>query len=169
MTMHGLFAVSLVALSIGLTGCGDRPQVLPQGAVEQQVADVRERTLLVLSSLASGSGHDLVRQEVVFLPSRWRRHAQQLQEIAALEQALKGRDGFVLGDVQVRGRWALVDGVRVAGEPVGPAELPWFMVYYAGQWRWLPPSILKDPAVTGMMDSSFDRLFAEWQAGRSGS
>ncbi|HET19281.1 MAG TPA: hypothetical protein ENO16_01550 [Chromatiales bacterium] len=167
--MRGLFAASLVALSIGLTGCGDRPQVLPQGTVEQQLADVRERILLVLSSLASGNGRDLVQQEAVFLPSRWRRHAQQLQEIAALEEALKGRDGFVLGDLQVRGRWALVDGVRVDGEPVGPAELPWFMVYYAGEWRWLPSSILKDPAVTGMMDSSFDRLFAEWRAGRTGS
>lgn len=169
MTMRGLFAVSLVALSIGLTGCGDRPKVLPQGSVEQQASDVRERTLFVLSSLAAGNGHDLIQQEDVFLPSRWRRHAQQQQEIAALEQALKGRGDFELGDVRVRGRWALVDGVSADGEHVGPTDVPWFMVYYAGQWRWVPSSILKDPAVKGTMDSSFDRLYAEWQAGRAGS
>jgi hypothetical protein len=164
MTMRGLFAASLVALSIGLAGCGERPKVLPQGSEEQQVSDVRERTLQVLSTLAGGDGQALIERELVFLPSRWRRHAQQLQELEALGRMLKGRDDFELGEVRVRGRWALVDSVRAGGERVGPAEVPWFMVYFAGQWRWLPSSILKDPAVQGMMDRSFDQLWAEWQA-----
>ncbi len=164
MGMRDVMAVVLMTCALVLAGCGEQPKVLPQGSEEQQAAAVRERTLRVLSSLAGGDGHALIERELVFLPSRWRRHAQQLQELEALGRTLKGRDDFVLGEVRVRGRWALVDGVSVGGERVGPAEAPWFMVYFAGQWRWLPSSILKDPAVEGMMDRSFDQLWADWQA-----
>ncbi len=164
MGMRDVMAVVLMTCALVLAGCGEQPKVLPQGSEEQQAAAVRERTLLVLSILAGGDGHALIERELVFLPSRWRRHAQQLQELEALGRTLKGRDDFVLGEVRVRGRWALVDGVSAGGERVGPTEAPWFMVYFAGQWRWLPSSILKDPAVEGMMDRSFDQLWADWQA-----
>ncbi len=166
MSIRASSVAFLLAFVLGLSGCNDRPQVLPQGTPEQQAEDVRARSLMVLTMLAAGQGGELDERELVILPLRWRRNAQLQEEIAALGEHLKGREDFSLGEVRVRGRWALVDGVYAGGERVGPAEVPWFMVYFAGEWRWVPSSILKDPAVTGMMDRSFDRLYAEWQAAR---
>lgn len=147
-----------------MSGCGERPKVLPQGTAEQQAEDVRTVTRQVVQGLAAGQTHELIVREIIFLPSRWRKQQKEFQELESLGNTLKGRETIVLGEVSVAGRWALIDGVTAGGEHVGPADVPWFMFYYGGQWRWMPSSIMKDPAIEGMMDSNFDRLYAGWKA-----
>lgn len=151
-------------LAFAISGCGERPKVLPQGTAEQQADDVLTVMHQVIQGLADGQAHELIVQKVIFLPSRWRRQQKEFQELDALGESLKGRETIVLGNVSVAGRWALIDGVMVGGKHLGSTDVPWFMFYYGGQWRWMPSSIMKDPAVEGMMDSNFDRLYAGWKA-----
>lgn len=147
-----------------LAGCGAPPDVLPKGTPEQQAEAVRATLQRVVEGLAAGQARALIDQELVFLPLRWRRQQKEYQELEELGRQLAGRKSFALGEVRVEGRWALVEHVLADGERVGPADVPWFLLYYKGQWRWLPASIMKDQAVSGMMDSRFDRLWADWQA-----
>lgn len=153
----GLIGVCLVA-------CGTPPDVLPKGSLEEQTEAVHATLQRVLEGLASGQAHVLIDEERVFLPLRWRKQQKEYQELEALSQALAGKGSPTLGPVRISGRWALVDYVVVEGQRVGAANVPWFFLYYKGQWRWLPASIMKDQAVSGMMDSHFDRLWATWQA-----
>lgn len=163
---HRLLPVLLLGsvLALSVTGCGEPPNVLPQGTVEQQVADVRGVAQQVVGGLAAGQARALIDQERIFLPLRWRKQQKEFQELEALGEQLKGRKAIELGEIRVDGRWALVDSIVADGERIGPADAPWFMLYFGGQWRWLPSSIMKDQAVSGMMDSHFDRLWAAWQA-----
>lgn len=153
-----------VLMMLGLTACGEPPKVLPQGTAEQQAEDVRSATRRVVTALGAGQTRQMIEQGAIFQPLRWRKQAKAHEELDALSAALKGREGIELGEVTIAGRWALIDGVSVGGERVGPADVPWFMLYYSGRWSWVPSSILKDPAVEGMMDRKFDRLYGEWQA-----
>ncbi|MEF3193088.1 MAG: hypothetical protein K6346_02560 [Halothiobacillaceae bacterium] len=162
--LAALFLTS--ALGLGLGGCGERPQVLPQGTPEEQAADVRAKLRHVVDVLAAGQARTLMEDGTMFLPAGWRRQQKALTELDALSAQIKGRAGLVIGDVHTAGRWALIDAVSVGGERLGPREEPWFMLYYAGAWRWLPSSIMRDSAVVGVMDHHFDRLYADWKAVR---
>lgn len=153
---------SVLALSV--TGCGEPPKVMPQGTVEQQGEDVRAAMNHVLQALAAGQSQNLMSEGVIFLPSRWRRQQKEFIELQELQAALKERQQIVPGEVHVLGRWALLDGVTADGQVVGQPGQPWFMLYFSGQWRWLPSTIMRDPAIEGMMDRHFDQLWATWQA-----
>ena len=59
---------------------------------------------------------------------------------------------------------AFTGSVKIGGVLIGKADAPWFLFYFAGQWRWMPASILKDTAIEGMMDRNFDLLWGTWQA-----
>ncbi|MFZ5537031.1 MAG: hypothetical protein ACOZAP_06105 [Pseudomonadota bacterium] len=157
-----VFVLGLIG--VGLAACGTPPDVLPKGSPEQQAEAVHATLQRVVEGLAAGQARALIDQGVVFLPLRWRRQQKEYQELEELGKQLAGRKALVLGDVHVDGRWALIEHVLADGERVGPADAPWFLLYFSGQWRWLPASIMKDQAITGMMDSHFDRLWAGWQA-----
>lgn len=151
-------------MGAGVVGCEAPPDVLPKGTPEQQAEAVRATLRRVVEGLAAGQERSLIEQGLIFLPLRWRRQQKEYQELEALGKQLAGRQALVLGEVHVAGRWALIEHVLADGERVGPADAPWFLLYFSGQWRWLPTSIMKDQAVVGMMDSHFDRLWAGWQA-----
>ncbi|MEW6445229.1 MAG: hypothetical protein ACOZAQ_09025 [Pseudomonadota bacterium] len=147
------------------TGCGEAPPVMPKGAPTEEAEAAREVLREVLAGVGEGRSKALIEDGLIFLPSRWRRQAQEFKELDALSEKLKGRgDRIELGEARVGGRWAVVDFVRVDGELLGPAQAPWFLLYFGGRWRWMPISIMKDPAVTGMMDGSFDRVYEGWKA-----
>ncbi|MGK0673926.1 MAG: hypothetical protein ABWU16_04615 [Halothiobacillaceae bacterium] len=151
-------------IGAGLVGCEVPPDVLPKGTAEEQAEAVRAVLRRVVEGLAAGQERSLMEQGLIFLPLRWRKQQKEYQELEALGRQLAGRQNLVLGEVRVDGRWALVEYVLADGERIGPSDAPWFLLYFSGQWRWLPASIMKDQAVVGMMDSHFDRLWAGWQA-----
>jgi len=152
-------------LSLGLVACGEKPKVLPQGSVAEQTSDVAQAMRVVVSGLAAGKVQQLIDEEKIFLPSRWRKQAKEMEELEAMSKTLAAHTGEIeLGKVNIEGRWALLESVKIGGELVGKKDAPWFMFYFAGQWRWMPASILKDPAIEGMMDRNFDRLWGTWQA-----
>ncbi|GEM_PF-1996011 len=153
-------------LAFSVTGCGERPKVLPQGTPEQQAEDVRAQARHVVEALEAGRMKGLIEDGSIFLPLAWRKQQKENVELDALAAKLKGHEGLVIGEVQVAGRWALLDGVSLGGESLAPADAPVFMLYYAGQWRWLPSSIMKDSTIVGVMDRNFDVLWAQWQARR---
>jgi len=159
------YFLGLGVLSLALSACGEKPQVLPQGSAEEQTQDVAHAMRLVVSGLAAGQSRQLIDKEMIFLPSRWRKQAKEMEELEALSKAIAAHPGEIeLGKVSIDGRWALLDSVKMGGELIGNKDAPWFMFYFAGQWRWMPASILKDPAIEGMMDRNFDRLWGTWQA-----
>jgi hypothetical protein len=157
--------LGLGLMSLGLIACGEPPKVLPQGTAEEQAADVQQVMRQVIGGLGAGQSHQLIDREVIFLPSRWRKQAKEMEELESLSKNIATQSGEIeLGKVMVAGRWALLESVKVGGVLIGKPDTPWFMFYFAGQWRWMPASILKDPAIEGMMDRNFDRLWAAWQA-----
>lgn len=157
--------LGLGVLSLGLIACGEPPKVLPQGTPEEQAEDVHQIMRQVVSGLGVGQSQQLIDNEVIFLPSRWRRQIKQMEELESLSKSIAAQSGEIeLGKVSTLGRWALLDSVKIGGVLLGKADAPWFLFYYAGKWRWMPVSILKDPAIEGMMDSNFDRLWGSWQA-----
>ena len=160
------FIVMTAAIaSLGGVACGERPKVLPQGTPEDQAKAVSARMQEVIHGLRAGQVRQLIDAEAIFLPSRWRKQAKEMEELEALSKTLAAQTGEVeLGKISIDGRWALIESVRIGGEVMGKKDAPWFMFYFAGQWRWMPISILKDPAIEGMMDRNFDRLWARWQA-----
>jgi len=160
------FGLGLVGLlSLGLIACGEPPKVLPQGSAEQQASDVSKVLREVVSGLGAGQSRQLIDKELIFLPSRWRKQAKEMEELETLGKTIAAHSGEIeLGKVSIDGRWALIESVRIGGEMIGKKDAPWFMFYFAGQWRWMPISILKDPAIEGMMDRNFDRLWGSWQA-----
>jgi len=163
-TMRRRF-LGLGLLSLGLMACGEPPKVLPQGSPEEQANDVSQTMREVVSGLAAGQFKQLIDKEKIFLPSRWRKQAKEMEELDNLGKAIAVHSGEIeLGKVSIRGRWALLDSVKIGGVLVGKADAPWFLFYFAGQWRWMPASILKDPAIEGMMDRNFDLLWGTWQA-----
>jgi hypothetical protein len=162
--MRNLMAVFLMGSILVMSGCGEPPKVLPQGSSEQQAEDARNVLQQVVSQLAAGETRAIIEQKRVFLPLRWRKQQKEFEELEALSRQLQGRQSIVLGEAWVEGRWAMIDGVIGDGERIGIPGAPWVMLYFDGQWRWLPISILKDQVVVGMMDSHFDRLWARWQA-----
>lgn len=152
----------------GLAACGERPRVLPQGTEQEEAQKVQDLMLAILPLLAAGEMERLKDEEKIMLPSRWRRQVKQLTELADLQKQLQAHPGAPrLGAVHVEGRWALLESVHMGDALIGKADLPWFFVYFSGQWRWLPSSIMKDPAIEGMMNSHFDHLWADWQAKHS--
>ena len=160
------FGLGLLGLlSLGLIACGEPPKVLPQGSAEQQASDVSKVLREVVSGLGAGQARQLIDKEMIFLPSRWRKQAKEMEELETLGKAIAAHSGEIeLGKVSIDGRWALIESVSIGGESIGKKDAPWFMFYFAGQWRWMPISILKDPAIEGMMDRNFDRLWGSWQA-----
>ena len=158
----GLLSLSL---SLGLVACGERPKVLPQGTPEEQAHAAEQSLREVIAGLAAGQVHQLIDEEKIFLPSRWRKQAKEMEELDALSKSIAAHSGeTTLGTISVAGRWALVESVHISDTLVGKKDAPWFMFYFAGQWRWMPAIILKDPAIEGMMDRNFDRLWGTWQA-----
>ncbi|MGD9888076.1 MAG: hypothetical protein AB7S56_02265 [Halothiobacillaceae bacterium] len=152
-------------LSLGLIACGERPKVLPQGTIEEQASAAGNSLREVIHGLAAGQVQLLIDNEKIFLPSRWRKQAKEMEELDALSKSIAPMRGeTVLGKVSVLGRWALIESVHIGDALVGKKDAPWFMFYFAGQWRWMPASILKDPAIEGMMDRNFDLLWGTWQA-----
>jgi len=158
--------LALISVSVAglLAGCGEPPKVLPQGSSEQQAEDARNVLQQALRRLAAGETRAVVEQKLVFLPLRWRKQQKEFEEFEALSQQLQGCRSIVLGEAWIEGRWAMIDGVMCDGKRMGLPEAPWVILYFDGQWRWVPVSILKDQAVVGMMDGHFDRLWARWQA-----
>lgn len=157
--------LGLGLLSLGLMACSEPPKVLPQGSPEEQAKDVSQTMREVVSDLAAGQSRQLIDKEKIFLPSRWRKQAKEMEELDNLGKAIAAHPGEIeLGKVSIRGRWALLDSVKIGGVLIGKADAPWFLFYFAGQWRWMPASILKDPAIEGMMDRNFDLLWGTWQA-----
>lgn len=156
--------VFMLGLASLLAACGSPPDVLPKGSPEEQAEAVRATLQRVVEGLAAGQARALIDEELVFLPLRWRKQQKEYQELEELGKQLAGKKAFSFGPVHVDGRWALIEYVLAEGERVGPEGAPWFLLYYKGQWHWLPASIMKDQAITGMMDSHFDRLWAHWQA-----
>ena len=157
--------LGLGLLSLGLIACGEPPKVLPQGSAEEQAHDVSQTMREVVGGLAAGQSRQLIDKEKIFLPSRWRKQAKEMEELDNLGKAIAAHPGEIeLGKVSIRGRWALLDSVKIGGVLIGKADAPWFLFYFAGQWRWMPASILKDPAIEGMMDRNFDLLWGTWQA-----
>ena len=162
----GLLSLSLsLGLGLGLAACGERPKVLPQGTPEEQARAAEKSLREVVAGLAAGQVQQLIDNEKIFLPLRWRKQAREMEELKALSTSMAAQHGeTTLGKVSVEGRWALVESVHIGDALVGKQDVPWFMFYFAGQWRWMPASILKDPAIEGMMDRNFDRLWGTWQA-----
>ncbi len=159
------YFLGLGVLSLALSACGEKPQVLPQGTLEEQTADVKRVMHEVISGLAAGQARQLIDKEMIFLPSRWRKQAKEMEELDNLGKAMAAHSGEIeLGKVSIQGRWALLDSVKMGGTLIGKPDAPWFLFYFAGQWRWMPASILKDPAIEGMMDRNFDLLWGAWQA-----
>jgi len=157
--------LGLGLLSLGLIACGEPPKVLPQGTAEEQAADVQQVMRQVIGGLGAGQSNQLIDKEVIFLPLRWRKQAKEMEELESLSKSIATQSGDIeLGKVSVAGRWALLESVKIGGVLIGKADAPWFMFYFAGQWRWMPASILKDPAIEGMMDRQFDLLWGTWQA-----
>lgn len=153
-----------------LAGCGEPPNLFPQGSAEEQSQAVRKVLDEVITGLRAGQSRALLDRELIFLPSRWRKQAKEFEELSKLSASLSSLQGEVrIGNVQLAGRWALVERVHVGETLIGKADLPWFMFYFAGQWHWMPSSILKDPAIEGMMDRHFDALWATWQAQHQGA
>ena len=156
---------ALGLLSLGLMACGERPKVLPEGSKEEQANDVALAMRNVLGGLVAGQVQPLIDNEHIFLPSRWRKQAKEMEELDALSKSIAPMRGeIVFGKINVLGRWALIESVHIGDARVGKKDAPWFMFYFAGQWRWMPASILKDPAIEGMMDRNFDLLWGTWQA-----
>ena len=157
--------LALGLLGLALVACGEPPKVLPQGSAEEQANDVSQTMREVVSGLAAGQSRQLIDREKIFLPSRWRKQAKEMEELDALGKSMAAHSGEIeLGKVSIQGRWALLDSVKMGGTLIGKPDVPWFLFYFAGQWRWMPASILKDPAIEGMMDMNFDRLWGTWQA-----
>jgi hypothetical protein len=157
--------LGLGLLSLGLIACGEPPKVLPQGTLEEQTAQVHTVMRQVIRGLAAGQSQQLIEQEVIFLPSAWRKQAKEMEELKSLRESIAAQPGEIeLGKVSVAGRWALLESVKVGGVLIGKQDVPWFLFYFAGQWRWMPASILKDPAIEGMMERNFDLLWGTWQA-----
>jgi hypothetical protein len=157
--------LGLGLLSLGLIACGEPPKVLPQGTLEEQTAQVHTVMQQVIRGLAAGQSQQLIEQEVIFLPSAWRKQAKEMEELKSLRESIAAQPGEIeLGKVSVAGRWALLESVKVGGVLIGKQDVPWFLFYFAGQWRWMPASILKDPAIEGMMERNFDLLWGTWQA-----
>ncbi|OYY73795.1 MAG: hypothetical protein B7Y40_08060 [Gammaproteobacteria bacterium 28-57-27] len=160
-----VFVLGLLGLGLGLAGCGEPPKVLPQGTLEEQTAQVHTVMQQVIRGLGAGQSRQLIDKEMIFLPSRWRKQAKETEELESLSKSIAAQPGEIeLGKVSVAGRWALLESVKVGGVLIGKQDVPWFLFYFAGQWRWMPASILKDPAIEGMMDRNFDRLWGTWQA-----
>lgn len=160
-----VFVLGLLGLGLGLVACGEPPKVLPQGTLEEQTAQVHTVMQQVIRGLAAGQSQQLIEQEVIFLPSAWRKQAKEMEELKSLRESIAAQPGEIeLGKVSVAGRWALLESVKVGGVLIGKQDVPWFLFYFAGQWRWMPASILKDPAIEGMMERNFDLLWGTWQA-----
>ena len=158
------FLLGMVALS-GLAACNERPRVLPQGTPQEEAQKVRDLMLAILPLLVAGDAERLKDEEKIMLPSRWRRQVKQLVELEDLHKQLQAATGEPrLGAVHVEGRWALLESVHMGNTLIGKADLPWFFIYFAGKWHWLPTSIMRDPAIEGMMNSHFDHLWTAWQA-----
>ena len=159
------YFLGLAVLGLTLTACGEKPQVLPQGTTDEQTADVKRVMKEVVSGLAAGQARQLIEKEQIFLPLRWRKQAKEMEELDTLGKVIAAHPGEIeLGKVSIQGRWALLESVKTGGALIGKADAPWFLFYFAGQWRWMPASILKDPAIEGMMDRNFDLLWGTWQA-----
>jgi len=159
------YFLGLSVLGLALSACGEKPQVLPQGTLQEQSEDVQRVMREVVSGLAAGQARQLIDKEMIFLPSRWRKQAKEMEELENLGKTIAAHSGEIeLGKVSIQGRWALLDSVKMAGTLIGKPDAPWFLFYFAGQWRWMPASILKDPAIEGMMDRNFDLLWGTWQA-----
>ncbi len=159
------YFLGLGLLGMALTACGEKPKVLPQGSLDEQKADIQGVLRAVIAGLGLGQAQQLIDAEKIFLPSRWRKQAKEIEELDALSKTIAAHPGEIaLGNISVLGRWAIVDSVKAGNHLLGTPDAPWFMFYFAGQWRWMPASILKDPAIEGMMDINFDRLWGTWQA-----
>ena len=149
-------ALAILAASV-VAGCGQNDTTSEQTPKEVE-ADIHAlldelRTKGVIAAKASG---------YVFLPSRWRAQNKQDEDLKSLEATLKKTPFTVIGPIKLAARWALVDYIEIGGEKYQP-DKPWLFFYFAKKWAWVSPGEFKDPAIKGMMDLRFDRLYRQWE------
>lgn len=153
-----LFLILIVA---GLTGCSAKDP--DYGVNAQTPVQVEQDVRALFTELKSGDIEAAKAAGLIMLPSRWRAQDKQNDELNALAAQLKTETLTQIGTIKIASRWALVDSIMLNGKPF-QAEKPWFFFFYAGHWAWVTPSVFKDPAITGMMDVRFDRLYQQWKA-----
>ncbi|HQS01853.1 MAG: hypothetical protein B7Y07_00550 [Halothiobacillus sp. 24-54-40] len=153
--------VFLIFIAAGLAGCSAKD---PDFGVNAQTPVQVERDVRALfTELKSGDIEAAKAAGLIMLPSRWRAQGKQNEELNALAARLKTESLTQIGSIKIASRWALVDSISLDGKPF-QAEKPWFFFFYAGHWAWVTPSAFKDPAISGMMDVRFDRLYQQWKA-----
>jgi hypothetical protein len=151
----------LIFVAVGLIGCSSNDSDF--GVNAQTQVQVERDVRALFAELKSGNIEAAQASGLIMLPSRWRAQSKQNDELNALAARLKTESLTQIGAIHIASRWALVDSIALDGKPF-QAEKPWFFFFYAGHWAWVTPSAFKDPAISGMMDARFDRLYQQWQA-----